>query len=130
MTGKVTLDDTLSVEINALAETYWRWAVQPDSSPLAWQYGSWPLKGLATAIDDLLTVLAPEGTDGLAFSAWVRECFTNNRPDMSMTRCLARALDSDARYEWDETFRAAENAAWDAARDVAQPAGWDKITAD
>lgn len=101
MSPRLTLDDTLAREIDAMAETYWRWAVTPDDNPLASI-----VNDLSPALTSVLTALAPEGTDGAAFAAWVRQTFSDchGEPNRSMTECMAMALLPQVRGGWDATW--------------------------
>lgn len=96
----VTLDDTLRTELDATAEMYWRWAVREDAL-------AYLCNDLSTALDAVLNRLAPEGTDGQAFSSWVREAFHDNRDGLggkSLTAIMAMALLPAHRGRWDVTF--------------------------
>lgn len=96
----VTLDDTLRTELDATAEMYWRWAVREDAL-------AYLCNDLSRALDNVLYRLAPEGTDGQAFSSWVREAFHDNRDGLagkSLTAIMAMALEPTWRGRWDVTF--------------------------
>lgn len=97
MTGKITLDDTLSAELDALGETYWRWAIREDELASI-------VNDLHPALLSVLRALAPEGTDGADFAGFVMEAFSDNRPDKSLTRCLTMALAPQWRAHWDKTW--------------------------
>lgn len=111
----LTLDDTLTAELDALAETYYRWAV--TESPLASICNN-----LYRALRQVLTQTAPEGTqDREGFADRVLNVFSDCRPD--------RSLSSAREYVVAEL---AEYAAWEAARELAKhglraPIGWDKV---
>lgn len=93
----VTLDDTLRAELDALGVTYWRWATRDDAL-------AYLANDLSSALDNVLYRLAPEGTDGQAFSSWVRDAFHNNGGERSMTACMTMALESTWRGRWDVTY--------------------------
>jgi hypothetical protein len=97
MINKITLDDTLSAELDALGETYWRWAVREDE-----------LAGICNhlyrALRATLTALAPEGTKGDDFAEWTLTAFSDNRPDKSLVQCIAMALTDQWRANWDATW--------------------------
>lgn len=113
----LTLDDTLTAEIDALAETYYRWAVTEDSNPLAGICND-----LYRALLAVLAQSAPEGTQyPEGFADRVLNVFSDCRPD--------RSLSSAREYVVAEL---AEYAAWEAARELAKhglraPIGWDKV---
>ena len=95
---RLTLDDTLSTELDALGETYWRWAVLPDG----------PLPSITNdlyrALMSVLAALAPEGTHGKAHAEFVMTAFSECRPDESLTRCITMALAPRWRASWDATW--------------------------
>lgn len=95
----VTLDDTLRAELDATAEMYWRWATRDDAL-------AYLCNDLSRALDNVLYRLAPEGTDGQAFSSWVRQTFhdCHGEPNRRMTDCMALALLPGLRAGWDVTF--------------------------
>jgi hypothetical protein len=86
--------------LDVLAETYWRWATRDDALACL-------TTDLGTALKKVTARLAPEGTDGDAFAAWVGQAFADCRDGVSgrsMTECMAMALEPQWRVRWDATY--------------------------
>lgn len=89
----IVMDDTLRGELDAFGEAYWRWATRDGDNPLAWESGSWPLKGLATTIRDLIAATVSDAAvNGLDLAARTMDWFGDNRPDMPLSQCMGKAL--------------------------------------